>query len=521
MRYERLGFPEAVEALAKKAGVALPEVRAQDPKTTNLITQTYKINELAASFYENNLNSSQGLHAKNYLLKRGLTQESIKLFKLGFASDKWDGLINHLRQKSAGLGLLEKAGLILGKEGGGYYDRFRNRLIFPIFDIKSRVLGFGARVLDNALPKYINSPETPLYTKGKNLYGLDLSKDSIRDQDYVVVVEGYLDFIMPFQEGLKNIVASLGTALTIEQVRLLKRYTRNVVMVYDADAAGEMATLRSLDIFIEEEMNVKMVTLLAGFDPDLFVRKVGIKSFKEKIDEASSLFDYKLGILKSRYNFKEAEGKAKISRLILETLNKFKNAVLKSEYIKRLAQELDIKEDALLQEARKISQPKPYVGNEAPLVKSLKVNPTEKLLIKLMLEENELIHRVREALEPSDFQDSSASRVVSIMFDLVSQGKAIEPQTLLNYLGDEGVERLVCESIFLPEDLSGQDKDKIIDDCIQRLRTGRTRLKKQYLYDQIKQAQNLGDEERLHKLMEEFHYLIKKRPNEAQAYGTK
>jgi DNA primase len=512
MRYERLEFLEVVQALAKKAGVALPEIHKQDSETTSLITQFYKINELAASFYENNLNSPDGLQAKNYLLKRGLTPESIKRFKLGVAVDKWDALINHLRPKSISLSLLEKAGLILTKEGGGYYDRFRNRIIFPIFDIKSRVVGFGARVLDDTLPKYVNSPETLIYTKGRNLYGLNFVRDSIREKDFVVVVEGYLDFIIPYQEGLKNIVASLGTALTFEQVRLLKRYTHNVVMVYDADAAGELATLRSLDIFIEEEMNVRVVSLSKGFDPDLFVRKNGPASFKEKIDGACNLFDYKLGVLKSRYDSKEIEGKGKISSLMLETIAKLKNAVLKSEYIKKLAQDLDISEDALLQEIKKIKEQRPYVDSRDDFNKKvLDINPTEKLLIKLMLEETQFIERIRKSLEPADFQDERISRIVSIMFDIAAQGKIIEPHLLINYLGDEDITQIVCESMFMPEDLSVQHKEKIIDDCVERLKSKKLRLKRQHLHDQIKIAQNSGDEERLNRLIEEFHYLIKKR----------
>ncbi|MCX5703620.1 MAG: DNA primase [Candidatus Omnitrophica bacterium] len=511
MRYERLEFPEAVEILAKKAGVVLPQTNTQDSKTTSLVTQLYKINELTALFYENNLNSSWGLAAKDYLLKRGISPEVIKAFKLGLALDKWDALINYLRAKNVPLSLLEKAGLILAKEGGGYYDRFRNRIIFPIFDIKSRVVGLGARVLDDTLPKYINSPETPIYTKGRNLYGLSLAKDAIRDSDFIVVVEGYLDFIIPYQEGLKNIVASLGTALTIEQARLLKRYTHNVVMVYDADSAGELATLRSLDIFIEEEMNVKVVSLPSGFDPDSFVRKNAIDSFKEKIGEAKNLFDYKLGVLKSRYNAKEVEGKAKISQSMLETLVKFKNAVLKSEYIKKLAEDLDIREDALLEDAKKIKPDRPYLdANVTVAKKALNINPTEKLLIKLMLEENELIHQIRESLQPADFQDERISRIVSVMFDLASQGKNIEPHFLINHLGDEDISQIVCESIFLPESQDPQQKERVVNDCIRRLKSENLKLKREHLHDQIKAAQHLGDEEGLHKLIEEFNCLIKK-----------
>jgi DNA primase len=512
MRYERLEFFEAVESLAKKAGVQLPSFQKQDDKTAGIITQLYKINELAASFYENNLNSKDKPLAKEYLLKRGLKPDTLRSFKLGLAADKWDALINHLRAKNISLSLLERAGLILSKEGGGYYDRFRNRIMFPIFDIKSRVLAFGARVLDNSLPKYINSPETPIYVKGRNLYGLNLSKDSIRDCDSAVVVEGYLDFIIPYQEGFKNIVASLGTALTSEQARLLKRYSHNVVVVYDADAAGELASLRSLDIFVEEEMNVRVVSLSKGFDPDSFVRNKGIESFKDMIDKAPGLFEYKLGALKSRLNFKDIEGKAKIAHAMLETITKIKNAVLKSEYIKCLAQELDIREDALLQEAKKINSGAKFVAsNETPVRKVSDINPTEKLLIKLMLEESELIAHIKKNLEPADFQDERACRIVSIMFELATQGKATDPACLMNYFSDEDISQVVCESMFMPQDLTSQDKEKVIEDCIRRLKSEKLRIRKQRLHEQIKSAQNLGDEEKLSMLMEEFHGLVKKR----------
>lgn len=511
MRYERLEFPEAVETLAKKAGVALPERQIQDSSVSSLITQLYKINELATLFYRQNLNAPSTAQVKSYLLKRCLKEETLELFKLGFALDKWDALIEHLRSKNISLSLLERAGLVLAKESGGYYDRFRKRIIFPIWDIKSRPIGFGARVLDDTLPKYINSPETPVYTKGRNLYGLNLSHGAIREDDAVVVVEGYLDFILPFQEGLKNMVASLGTALTQEQARLLKRYTHNVVMIYDADDAGELATLRTLDIFIEEGMTVKVVSLPQGFDPDLFVRKQGIDKFKEKITQAENLFDYKLKGLKSRQSIKDIEGKVKVAYEMLLTINKINNAVLKSEYIKRLAEELNVKEDALLQELNKLKSNKPYVDpNPTGAKRVLNVNPTEKLLIKLMLEETGLINRVRDSLEPADFQDARTSKIISLLFDLIGQGKEIEPHKLLNYFEEEDLLQLVCESTFSPES-AGQNKEKLVDDCIQRLRKDRLRLKREYLHDQIKSAQALGDEEKLQRLMQEFHHLIKKR----------
>ncbi|MDO8662560.1 MAG: DNA primase [Candidatus Omnitrophota bacterium] len=509
MRYERMDFPEAVETLAQKAGVILPKDESYEHQSGGQSTHLYKINELAANFYAHHLNSSEGLKAKDYLLKRGIKQETISALKLGLAPDKWDGLISYLRSKSISLNLLEKAGLVINKDGGGYYDRFRNRVIFPIFDLKERILGFGARVLDNNLPKYVNSPETPVYIKGKNLYGFNLAKDSIRDSDCVAIVEGYLDFLVPYQEGVKNIVASLGTALTIEQARLLKRYAHNVVMIYDADTAGEMATLRSLDIFIEEEMNVRIVSLPKGLDPDLFVRKHGVEAFKEMIVKAQNIFDYKLGVLKSRYNIKEIDDLAKVSSLMLETIAKFKNAVLKSEYLKKLAQGLNIKEEALLEEIKKVKTVKVSLNqHSAGIRKVSNVNPTEKLLMSLMLEENGLINRIKEALGPNDFQDERISRVVSIMFDLVGEGKKVEPQILMNHLGDD-ISELVCESVFLPQAQSDAHREKVVTDCIQRMKNESMKLERARLHEQIKIAQSSGDKERLEMLTQEFHSLIK------------
>jgi DNA primase len=512
MRYERMEFLEAAEVLAKKAGVILPSSQKQDGRSLSLSTQLYKVNELASQFYQNYLESNAGLKAKNYLFRRSLSEETINTLQLGLASDKWDNLLNYLRSKNINLTLQEKAGLIISKDTGGYYDRFRNRIIFPIIDVRSRVLGFGARVLDEALPKYINSPETPTYTKGKNLYGLNLAKDSIIEKDSVVVVEGYLDFAIPYQGGLKNIVASLGTALTPEQVRILKRYTHNAVMIYDADTAGEVATIRSLDLFIEEDMDVKVVSLTKGTDPDSFVRKNGIDALKEKVEAAQGLFDFKLKILRSRYDARQIQGKVKIAQGILETLSRVKNSVLKSEYLKKLSQELDIKEEALLEELKKIKPSLDQTSLQETLPKKeFQISPTEKLLIKLMLQEKDIIGQIKNNLEPADFQNEKTARIVSIMFDLLEQGRKIEPSLLMSHLKDDDISQVICESVFMPDNYTLQHKERVVDDCIQRIKKEKLKLTRQRLHEEILSAQQSGDEERLQGLMEEFYHLTKKR----------
>jgi DNA primase len=510
MRYERMEFIEAVETLARKTGVNLPQDNQRDEKKEGLITQLYKINELAAVFFQDNLFKEQGVSARSYLLKRGVKEESIKQFRLGLATDSWDSLINHLRNKGISIALLEKAGLALARENGGYYDRFRKRIIFPVLDIKSRVLGFGARVMDESQPKYLNSPESPIYIKGNNLYGLQIAKEAIKEDDLVAVVEGYLDFILPYQEGLQNIVASLGTALTIQQARLLKRYSHNVVMLYDADLAGELATLRSLDIFIEEGMNVRVVCLPEGLDPDSFVRKKGILALKEKIKTAENLFAYKIKILKSRYNPTEIEGKAKIAQEMLSSINKLNNAVLRSEYLKQLGAELKVREEALFEDLKNIKKEPLRLRIESEIArKPLAVNPTERLLLKLMLEESALINQIKESLEPTDFQDERIWRITSLVFDFVAQGKEVKAGALLNYLDDTAAE-IVCASA-LPQEISFNEKERIAQDCIRRMKSHRLRNERQLLHEEIKHAQEAGDEERLKSLMRQFHELIKKR----------
>jgi len=512
MRHERMEFPEAVEMLAKKCGVSLPDQDTPElARVASLSNQLYKVNELTVNFYESNLYSSNATAAINYLLGRGIKLETIKEFRLGLATSGWDNLINFLRSKNVSLALLEQAGLVLPKDSGGYYDRFRNRIIFPVFDIRSRMIGFGARVMDNSLPKYINSPETPVYTKGRNFFGFNLSKDFIRDADSAVIVEGYLDFMIPYQEGLKNIVASQGTALTLEQIKLLKRYTHNVVMIYDGDTAGEIATLRSLDLLIDEGINVKVVPLPKGMDPDALVRCEGINILKDKIQKAASFFDYKLDVLSSRHDIKDAHGKTKIASEMLLTINKFDNAILKGEYVKKLSEQMCIPEQYILEELGKLkSVDSKSAGQPVGLgKKQSQINPAEKLLIKFMLEEKESIEKIMQQLSPADFADARTAKIVSVMQNLVLEGKNITPCVLMNYFSEDDASQLVCETMFMPA-LTDQSREKAVNDCIARIKIQRKKAQREHLHLQIKSAQSLGDEGKLNSLIQVFHNLIKK-----------
>ena len=333
-KHEGLTFMEALKMLADRAGVRLPEMDREEGRKSLRI---FDLNELGTRFFQNSLESREGKGALKYLEEgRRLSKETIRKFRLGYAPASWDSLLREAGKRGFPPSILEQAGLALRrKDGKGFYDRFRSRIIFPIFNVTGKVIGFGGRALDGRDPKYMNSPETAIYHKSANLYGLNLAKEHILREGKVIVVEGYLDAITPSQGGIGNVVASLGTALTSSHVRLLRRYGQDVVMVYDSDTAGVEATLRGMDLLVEEGMHVKVVSLPPDRDPDEFVRREGKDAFRAKIEEAQDLFDYKLNLLASRHNRDSVEGKARIVNQMLPIIDKVQDAIEKKGYIKK------------------------------------------------------------------------------------------------------------------------------------------------------------------------------------------
>ncbi len=513
MQYDRLEFPEAVERLAKKAGVIIPQKHRQPG--AGQTEQVLKALELAGKFFQDNLLGPEGKQARAYLGRRGVKPETAKEFRLGYAPEKWDALINHLRSKDISLATMEKAGLVTPKENGGFYDRFRGRVTFAISNLKSEVIGFGARTLGAGEPKYLNSPETQVYVKGRNLFNLNLAKEALRNINSLVLVEGYMDCLIPYQEGLRNICASCGTALTPEQARLIKRFTPNVVVLYDGDSAGQTATLRSLDIFLEEDMNVRVAALPQGEDPDTFVKKEGIGALERLVGKAENLFDYKLRLLRAANDERTPEGTRRITAEMLPTLKKIPDEVLRGEYVKRLAEEMKTSEELLYAELRKIKDENPYAYRgirEQPRAAG-GIHPTEKLLIKLMLEETSFIDEVRERVELSDFQDSRTARFVSMMFELVTQGK--DPKASILVEADPDISSLVRETTMDDEELhvpeEAEEKDRTLRECIRRLKENSHKSKCRKLQEAIKQAELDRNERRMAELTEEFNNLIKSR----------
>jgi len=516
--YEKLDFIDAVKMLAEKTGVKLPEYKSHDDQDSSIVATLYSVNDIAANYYSNVLEkASLSSEVKSYIAKRGLDTPIMKKFRVGHADSSWKGLLDYLSGRGIKQDIAFKAGLAIKGKDNSYYDLFRNRVIFPIFDARDKIIGFGARVMDETLPKYINSPETAVYKKGLHLYGLNFAKAHIKEKNFAIITEGYLDVITCHQYGVSNAIASLGTALTTEQIRLLKRYTHNVVILYDSDQAGEMASLRGLDLFLEEDMNVKIATLEKGHDPDSFLRKFGKEKFDEAIKKSKSLFTYKLDILQARSDSTEPESKAETIKEMLSTINRVRNAIIKAEYIKLLAQELSVKEDAVWEELKKIKRAPHHslrsgtgqVGyTEHGMKKPIDISPAEKILARLMLEDINIIKTVRDELKPSDFRNQDIRNIAEALFSIDAGDGPIDINKLINSIEDSVPQNII--SFIVNEEVEIRDKEKNVCDCIMTIKKENRSKLLNDIQNRLHAAQKSGYEEEEKKLVEEFNQLIKR-----------
>ena len=350
-QYEKISFSEALRQLAARANISLPSYNAEKQ---NEVDEVLDINEKANKYYRDLLRSDEGSEALSYLReKRQFTDETIDKFMLGYAPDRWDGLLNYLRKKGIDEKVIEKSGLILKRQDGSdYYDRFRARVMFPVQSPSGRIIAFGGRTLkQDEKAKYINSPETAAYKKGKTLFGIYQAKDPIIEKDAAILVEGYADLIALHQAGIKSVVASSGTALTIEQIQYISRYTKNVFLVYDADTAGQDASLRGSDILLEQGMNVFIVELPAGEDPDTFVLSQGSEEFMRLIHDAMNVVEFKAALMRRRSD--EPRNQITIIQSIVESLSKIGDAIRVNLYVKELADKFGLQEEAIYQELKK------------------------------------------------------------------------------------------------------------------------------------------------------------------------
>ena len=504
MAQERLDFIEAVKFLAERKGIALPGSleRTEDEEAKRKRQEFYNINRAAAMFYHKNLLSNEGTHALKYLKSRGIASKTIRTFGLGYAPDSWNSTMDYLMNQGFDKDLLIKIGLVVEK-GDSTYDRFRNRIMFPIIDHRDRVVGFGGRVMDDSLPKYLNSSDSPIFNKSSILFGLNLAKKQ-RPLDHLIIVEGYLDVITLYEYGFHNAVASLGTALTHDQAKLLRRYTRNIYIAYDGDAAGQKATSRGLDILKDAGCSIKVIKLPKDMDPDDILRKHGVEYFNKLINNAVSLTDYKLEQLRSGYDLNNPEDKVEFATKAAEILVGVENPLERDVYIQKLYTSTGFRPELIyrlidqLESRKKPGLKRDVVGNNRYTKSVSKVKlglpaniKAEKHLIRLMAESGEMARTILSQLGDLEFEDSIHREALDIIKRLLE--KDIEPHAveILNYV-QEHQRRCKLTEIFKLE-MEYDNVDKFIKDCIDELRRYQLEKRGDYLKEQISKMEREGD----------------------------
>jgi DNA primase len=470
--YERVTFPEAVRLLAKKAGIAVPDTRGAEGREGEKKDDLYRLNEFAARWFTHQLQATApGKKVLAYLHRRGMSDELIEQFSLGYAPDSWDGLYTSARGKGHREEVLLALGLAMRKEGGSrIFDRFRNRLMIPIGDVSGRIIAFSGRVLDEGTPKYMNSPESLLFNKSRSLYGIHHAKRELIERGFSIVVEGYFDLFALHAAGIRNVVASQGTAFTADHARILKRYTREVVMSFDADTAGQSAAMRSLDAFLNEELRVRVLVLPPAHDPDTFVREKGAAAFSDLVGRAPEYFDFLLDHLCRRHDHRGEVGRARIASEFLDALAQVGDGVLREAYRKKLSERIDIPQEYIIEEIKKRGRRQgPGPGNAGETTQgALRLPAGEREIIKLMLEDENIIRQVALELTAEDFRHEQLQRIAGSVFALLKENRWAGCTRLLACLDDEHCARVV--SGLISEEDPGGDREQVARDCIRYLK---------------------------------------------------
>lgn len=415
MEKEGLSFPEALRLLAQKYNITLPEKKKLSPQYKKLEENLLNISETALAFFKKNLyRTKEGEKALSYLKKRHISEDILQKLKIGYALSSWDSLLTFFREKGISPELLEKAGLVLRRQKKeGFYDRFRGRIIFPIFSLSGKVVAFGGRSLFNEEPKYLNSPDTPIYTKGNLLYGLNFCKDSTQEKGEIILVEGYTDFLSLFQAGIQNTGASLGTSLTPSQVSLALRFAPRMVVSYDGDAAGQKAALRAISLCFEKGVQIKVLSLPEDFDPDSYIQKYGADAFQVLIKNSIPGIRCLIDTLIKGKKMDIPEEKAKIAKIVFSEIEKISDPVIRSEYLKKASELLSIDEAVM----RSMIRQKASVGTGKDKIPFL---PAEKRLLQIFWEDKHIRSRIFEEMKDQDYKGLRSEPVFKALPDCLS-----------------------------------------------------------------------------------------------------
>ncbi|MDR7421167.1 MAG: DNA primase [Armatimonadota bacterium] len=507
MRTANLTFAEAAHELARRAGVVIdtsPEAAQRASERQQLLRAL----DAAHDYFRTALAGPRGKRARDYLARRGVNETVAARFGLGYAPPGWDGLLGALEGRGYAPAVLEAAGLVAARQGGdGYFDMFRDRLIFPIMDLQERVVAFGGRALDDSEPKYLNSRESAAFSKGRLLYALAQAREAVRERGQVLVVEGYMDALTCHQFGFQNAVASLGTALTPEQVALLRRFTSDVVFVYDADQAGQAAAERGLQLCEEAEMVARVAALPPGEDPDAFLRKHGAEAFSRMVATALPMFEYRLQVAAERHDPAGREGRIALIDEMLTVIQSVANPVRAAEYLRTLAGRFGVPEDALRQRLRsrkRAGRPTgPQAGTAGPRGDRAR-EEAERLLLHLMVQEPPRRAEIAASLRPESFALPAHQALAAALFAAPRAGVHEIREGL-----DDAAAALLARLAFEPPPVTARDKERAAAEAVRYLvHHEPAAAERERVWAAIQAAQASGDEAELRRLQAAYAGLI-------------
>jgi DNA primase len=477
------------------------------------VDEVIELNKWALEWREQQLEhgGAESQIGRDYLAQREITEETRTAFRLGYAPDSWEALSSHLRQKGASQLQIERSGLVVKKEEGGSYDRFRGRLIVPVMDIQGRPIAFGGRTLKDEDAKYINSPETAAYVKGRNLFGLNLTRDEIRRQGYAILVEGFLDLIIPYQFGIRNVVASLGTALTPDQVKLLARFARKVVVNYDGDRAGVQAAKKAIETLLAEDLEVKVLVLPDDADPDEFIRRSGANEYQRRRGEAQPHIQFVIDqAVRDRKLTNPAEKEAAIDE-VLPFIRAVRSRIQKREYFDIAADSLRIADASVLRELWQFvrgGDTRP--GARRTLTRQADATPAEQRLLGLLFADEDLRHGVLPILRPEDYEDLPTAAVFRALLELESEGTEISFESLSRKTEGDVASKLL-PMLLMSESLHASNEHYAPEECVQTFRLMKLNHRIEEIRVELATAERAGDNERVSTLSSEQIELARRR----------
>ncbi len=493
MEYENYSFVEALKLLAERAGIALPEAEysKEDRERADLKNTLLEINRLAANYFYYQLKQPQGRIGYDYFMKRALSDATVRHFGLGYANKTPDDLYRYMKSKGYADELLKETGLFFIEERGAR-DKFWNRVMFPILDVNNRVIGFGGRVMGDGEPKYLNSPETKLFDKGRNLYGLNFARTS--KANCILVCEGYMDVIAMHQAGFTNAVASLGTALTSRHALLLKRYTDSVVLTYDSDSAGVKAALRAIPILKEAGISVRVLCMKPYKDPDEFIKNLGKEEFQKRIDEAQNGFLFEISVIRSHYSMQDPESKTAFYREAAAKLLEFPEKLERDNYTEAVAREYMIPAEDLKRLVNSLGS-RPGAGKQPPAYENARprqkkdkddgIKKSQRLLLTWLIEKPELFEKIDGVIGPKDFVDDLYREVARLVFEEHKKGNTNPAQILNRFIEGEEQYREVAALFHagLGDSLNSEEQKKAFSETVKRIKRNSLEMQSQSASD--------------------------------------